>query len=144
MSNGGKYTVILGAAVLTLVCVKTAFAETSYGSQLMSPVERSEHRATMRSLTPSEREAYRAEHHEAMKQRAESMGLSLPDQPPTYGQGFGRGGPGYGYGRGGPGYGYGRGGPGYGYGCGGPGYGYGCEGPGYWRPEYRDWGSPAW
>ena len=28
-------------------------------------------------LPPSEREAYRAEHHEAMKKRAESMGLSL-------------------------------------------------------------------
>jgi len=55
-------------------------------------------------LPPSEREAYRAEHHEAMKKRAESMGLSLPDHPSNYGPGFDRGGPGYGYGSGGPGY----------------------------------------
>jgi hypothetical protein len=143
MPNGGKYTVIAGAVVLALVCVKTAFAETPHGSQLMSPAERSEHRATMWSLSPSEREAYRAEHHEAMKKRAESMGLSLPDQSPPYGQGFGRAWPGYGYGRG-PGYGYGRG-PGYGYGCGGPGYGYGCGGgPGYWGSDYGDRGYPAW
>jgi hypothetical protein len=47
MSNGGKYKVILGAAVLALFCVETAFAETYYGSQLMSPTERAEHRATM-------------------------------------------------------------------------------------------------
>jgi hypothetical protein len=104
MSIGGKYKVILGAAVLALVCVETAFAETYYGSQLMSHTERAEHRATMWSLSPSEREAYRAEHYEAMKKRAESMGLSLTDQPPTYGPGFGRGGPGYAYGSGGSGY----------------------------------------
>jgi hypothetical protein len=144
MANGGKCTVILGAAVLALVSFETAFAETYYGSQLMSPTERAEHGATMRSLSPNEREAYRAEHHEAMKKRAESQGLTLPDQPPTYGQGYGRGGPGYGYGRGVPGYGYGRGGPGYGYGCGGPGYGYGCGGPGYRGPNYGNWGPPAW
>jgi len=117
MSNGGKYTVILGAAVLALSCVETVFAETSYGSQLMSPAEWSEHRATMRSLSPPEREAYRAQHHEAMQKRAESMGLSLPDQPPMYGQGFGRAWPGYGYGRG---------------------------GPRYWGPGYGNWGSPPW
>ena len=135
MSNGSKYTVILGAAVLALAGVETAHAETYYGSQMMSPAERAEHRATMWNLSPSEREAYRAEHHEAMKKRAESMGFSLPDQPPTYGQGLGRGGPGYGYG---------RGGPGYGYGCGGAGYGYGCGGPRYWGPDYGSWGSPPW
>ncbi len=69
---------------------------------------------------PSERETYRAEHHEAMKKRDESMGLSLPDQPPTYGPGLGRGGPGYW----GPGYGdwYDR---------------------GSYKPDYGDWGPPV-
>ena len=113
MLTGKKSTMILGTAVLALVSVNAAFAQTYYGSQLMEPRERAEHRATMRSLPPGEREAYRAQHHEAMKKRAESMGLSLPDQPPAYGRNFGRGGPGYCYGRGGPGYGHGRGGPGY-------------------------------
>ena len=130
MLIGKKSTMILGTAVLALVSIDAAFAQTYYGSQLMAPQERAEHRATMRSLPPSEREAYRTQHHEAMKKRAESMGLSLPDQPPAYGRNIGRGGPGYGYGRGGPGYGYGRGGPGYGYGRG---------GPGYWGPGYGGW-----
>jgi hypothetical protein len=131
MLNGKKSTMILGVAVLALISIDVAFAQTSYGSQLMNPQERAEHKAVMRSLPPNEREAYRAQHHEDMKKRAESMGLTLPDQPPTYGRNFGRGGPCYGYGRGGPGYGYGRGGPCYGYGRGGPGY----RGPGYggWR-----------
>ena len=104
---------MLGVAVLALISIDVAFAQTSYGSQLMTPQERAEHKAIMRSLPPNERETYRAQHHEDMKKRAESMGLTLPDQPPTYGRMFGRGGPGYGYGRGGRGYGYGRGGPGY-------------------------------
>ena len=167
MLNGKKMTMVLGAAVLALASIGAAFGQTYYGSQLMSPEERAEHRAKMRSLPPSEREAYRAEHHEEMKKRAESMGLSLPDEPPAYGGGFGRRGPGYGYGYGrrGPGYGYGRGGPrylssdygygpgyGYGYGRRGPGYGYGRRGPGYsdwgdrgpYGPGYGDWGFPAW
>jgi hypothetical protein len=161
MLNSNKSTMILGAVVLALASIGAAFGQTYYGSQLMSPQERAEHRAKMRSLPPSEREAYRAEQHEEMKKRAESMGLSLPDEPPAYGRGYGRRGPGYGYGRGGPrywgsDYGYG---PGYGYGYGrrGSGYGYGRGGPRYWGsdyggwgdrggygPDYGDWGFPAW
>jgi hypothetical protein len=169
MLNGKKTTMVLGVAVLVLASIGTALAQTYYGSQLMTPQERAEHRAKMRSLPPSERETYRAEHHEEMKKRAESMGLSLPDEPPAYGRGYGRRGPGYGYGYGrrgpgygygygrrGPGYGYGYGrrGPGYGYGYGrgGPGYGYGRGGPGYggwgdrgpYGPGYGEWGLPAW
>jgi hypothetical protein len=144
MLNSRKTTVILGAAVLALASIGAAFGQTYYGSQLMSPQERAEHRAKMRSLPPSEREAYRAEHHEEMKKRAESMGLSLPDEPPVYGRGYGRRGPGYGYGRGRPGYwgsdyGYGRGGPGYW----GPRYG-GWGDRGGYGPGYGDWGFPAW
>jgi len=130
MLNGKMSTMILGATVLALGSIDVAFAQTYYGSQLMAPQERAEHRAMMRSLPPSEREAYRAQHHEAMKKHAESMGLSLPDQPPTYGRGFGRRGPGYGYGRGGPGY--------WGPGCG------GWRGCGGYGPGYGDWGRPAW
>ena len=88
-------TMILGAAILALLATGASFAQTYFGSRLMTPEERAEHRAMMRSLPPSEREAYRAQHHEAMKERAESMGLSLPDQPPAH-RGFGRRGPGYG------------------------------------------------
>ena len=123
---------LLGAAVLVLLSINVSFAQTYYGSQLMSPEERAEHRAMMRSLPPSEREAYRAQHHEAMKERAESMGLSLPDQPPAH-RGFGRGGRGYRA----PGY---RGtAPRHG------GYGYGAwrDREGY-RPGYGGWGYPAW
>ena len=113
---------IIGAAALALFYVGLASAQTYYGSQLMTPQERAEHRATMRSLPPSEREAYRAEHHEAMKERANSMGLSIPDQPPYYGREYGRRSPGYGYGRSGPGY---------------WGPGYGRTGTRYWGPGYR-------
>jgi hypothetical protein len=136
MTKIKRCTVLIGAAALAFVGIGTALAQT-YGSQLMSPEERAQHRSTMRSLSPSDREAYRAEHHEAMKQRGESTGLTVPDQPPVYGRGYGRRGPGYGYGYGPQrGYGYGAG-PGYGYGCGGPGYG--CGGPGYGRggPRFR-------
>jgi hypothetical protein len=99
MLNGKKSTMRLGAAVFALAFTDVTIAQTYYGSQLMAPRERSEHRAIMRSLPPGEREDYRAQHHEDMKKRAESMGLSLPDQPPAHGRGFYRRGPGYGYGR---------------------------------------------
>lgn len=132
MTKINRCTVLIGAAALAFVGIGTALAQT-YGSQVMSPEERAQHRSTMRSLSPSEREAYRAEHHEVMKQRGKSMGLTVPDQPPVYGRGYGRRGPGYGYGPG-PGYGYG---PGYRYGCGGPGYG--CGGPRFRSPYYGGW-----
>lgn len=56
--------------------------EQVYGWQLMTPQERSEHRAKMRSLTSrEEREAYRRKHHEKMQERAKAMGVTLPDMP---------------------------------------------------------------
>lgn len=54
-----------------------------YGSQLMTPAERDEYRARMRTLqTEEERNAFRLQHHEQMQERARLKGLKLPDQPP--------------------------------------------------------------
>ena len=58
-----------------------------HGRDLMSGRELAEHRATMRRLSPEEREAYRAAHHEVMKERAAARGVSLPDEPLARGQG---------------------------------------------------------
>lgn len=57
--------------------------ERIYGSQLMTPEERAQHRDAMRTAkTPEEREKIRKEHHEKMKQRAKERGVTLPDEPP--------------------------------------------------------------
>jgi hypothetical protein len=77
-----------------------------YGSQLMTQQERNEYSARMRAAkTPEEREALRAEHHNAMQARAKERGVTLPEQPPTgAGPGKGKGtgmGPGAGMGPGG-------------------------------------------
>jgi hypothetical protein len=53
-----------------------------YGSQLMTPAERSAYRARMRNLkTPQEREALRTQHHREMQKRAAERGMTLPDMP---------------------------------------------------------------
>ena len=129
--------------VLASIGIDAAVAQTYYGSQLMSPQERAEHRMIMRQLSPGEREAYRAQHHETMKQRAESMGLALPDEPPAYGRPVEPGDRGYGYGAGRRGWGPGYGGPGPGPGHWRPGYGGGRH-PGYPGAGYGRWGAPAW
>lgn len=65
---------------------------TIYGSQLMTPAERSTYRKQMRSLkTDQERKAFRKQHHEQMQKRAAERGMSLPDMPPQSG-GMGPGG----------------------------------------------------
>jgi hypothetical protein len=62
--------------------------EVVYGSQLMTPQERIEYRAKMRSLkTQEEREAFRMEHHQKMQERAKAKGKTLPDMPPAQGGG---------------------------------------------------------
>jgi hypothetical protein len=62
--------------------------EVIYGSQLMTKKERAEHRTKMRSLkTKEEREAFRAEHHQKMQERAKEIGKTLPDMPPAQGSG---------------------------------------------------------
>lgn len=84
-----------------------------YGSELMTQQERAEYQARMRSAnTDEERERLRQEHHERMKDRAKSRGVTLPDQPPADRGGMGPGigpGPGGGMGPGGSGMGSGGG-----------------------------------
>lgn len=91
------------------VAERTQAREQIYGSQLMTQQERTEYRSRMRAAkTAGEREQIRAEHHEAMKVRAQERGFTLPDAP--VGQ-RGRMGPG-GMGPGGGGMGPGGGGMG--------------------------------
>lgn len=55
-----------------------------YGSQLMTDQERTKFRARMwAAKTDAERDRIRAEHHEEMKERAQSRGVTLPDMPPA-------------------------------------------------------------
>ena len=66
--------------------------EQIYGSQMMTSQERTEHRNKLRAAkTTEERERIRAEHHEAMKIRAQERGVALPDAPPERGTGMGAG-----------------------------------------------------
>lgn len=75
--------------------------EQVYGSQIMTPQERAEHRAKMRAAkTAEEREQIRKEHHDRMKIRAKERGVTLPDEPPQGGAGMGPGGGGMGPGGG--------------------------------------------
>lgn len=77
-----------------------------YGSQLMTPEERTIYQAKMRAATTlEEREKIRKEHHEEMQRRAVLQGLTLPEEPPE--QGMMGNGMGYGSGMG-NGMGYGR------------------------------------
>ncbi len=63
--------------------------ERIYGSELMTPQERSEYQARMRALkTEQEREAFRLEHHKKMQERAKAQGKTLPDMPPGMGPGM--------------------------------------------------------
>jgi hypothetical protein len=83
---------------------ETQDAAPVYGSQLMSPEERRQHRDRMRSAkTAEEREQIRREHHAQMQARAKERGVTLPDEPPMMGGGRGMGmgqGMGHGMGRG--------------------------------------------
>lgn len=85
--------------------------ERIYGSELMTPRERSEYQARMRAAkTEQERNNLRLQHHKEMQERARAQGKTLPDMPPAdRGPGMGPGGGGMGPGGGmmGPG---GRGG----------------------------------
>lgn len=75
-----------------------------YGSHMMSEQERNDYRERMRSAkSEEERERIRQDHHEQMKQRAKERGVTLPDDPPPRGKGYGPGGKGHGYGPGGVG-----------------------------------------
>ena len=66
--------------------VQTQSQARIYGSQLMTPQERTEYRSRMRAAkTAEERERIRNEHHEQMKVRARERGVTLPDEPPSRG-----------------------------------------------------------
>lgn len=66
--------------------------EQVFGWQLMSEQERQQYRQQMRQMkTVEEREAFRKEHHEMMKERARQQGVTLPDEPSPYGKGMGPG-----------------------------------------------------
>ncbi|NMM36234.1 MAG: hypothetical protein HHJ09_01800 [Glaciimonas sp.] len=86
---------------------QTQKQEQIWGSQLMTPQERTEYRAKMFAVkTAAEREQIRKENHEAMKKRAEARGMTIPDELPARGTGRGTGGgmgPGGGMGGGGMG-----------------------------------------
>ena len=59
-----------------------------YGSQLMTPAERTEYQSKMRALkTDKERDAFRLDHHDKMKVRAAEKGVTLPNSPPAVGVG---------------------------------------------------------
>ncbi len=59
---------------------------------MMTSQERVEQRKKMRAAkTTEDRERIRAEHHEAMKIRAQERGVKLPDAPPEGGMGMGPG-----------------------------------------------------
>ena len=51
-----------------------------YGYKLMSPLERAEYKAEMRSLeTEEERQEFLQEHREEMQERAAEQGITLPE-----------------------------------------------------------------
>jgi hypothetical protein len=59
-----------------------------YGSQLMTPAERTEYQSKMRALkSDKERDAFRLDHHDKMKVRAAEKGVTLPNSPPAAGTG---------------------------------------------------------
>lgn len=60
-----------------------AGADMVYGSQLMGPAERLEHRETLQRLSPEDRKIYRAQHHEQMEQRARALGRPMTPEPPS-------------------------------------------------------------
>lgn len=63
-----------------------------YGSQLMTPQERTEYQAKMRAAnSPEAKEQIRAQHHQEMQVRAKQQGVTLPDEPPARGAGGGMG-----------------------------------------------------
>jgi hypothetical protein len=59
-----------------------------YGSQLMTPAERTEYQSKLRALkTDKERDAFRLDHHDKMKVRAAEKGVTLPNSPSAVGAG---------------------------------------------------------
>lgn len=62
------------------------------GRQLMTPEAQNEQRTKMRNATSAEeRKEIRKAHHEKMKETAKEKAVTIPDNPPTRGQGGGMG-----------------------------------------------------
>jgi hypothetical protein len=61
---------------------KSSSAAPIYGSQMMTPEERTAYRDKIRNAkTAKEREEIRDEHHKEMQARAKERGVTLPDKP---------------------------------------------------------------
>ena len=103
-SQRPNYRLVLAAGLLSIwVPVVSSAAEPEepiYGRQLMTQQERREYHEQMRSAKSwEEREQFRREHHQRMRERARAKGVTLPDPPPARGPGAapganGPGGPG--------------------------------------------------
>jgi len=65
--------------------------ERVYGRELMTEQERKEERQKMRSMSEDDREQYRAEKHERMKERAKEQNKIIPDEPGMRGKGMRQG-----------------------------------------------------
>jgi hypothetical protein len=52
------------------------------GRMLMSDEERRATRAAMMTMTPEERQAFREQHYQEMRERAQAKGIELPETPP--------------------------------------------------------------
>ncbi|HEX7785660.1 MAG TPA: hypothetical protein VF653_05520 [Methylomirabilota bacterium] len=59
------------------------------GPKLMTEEEWKEHHEKMRTLTGEERERYRRETHEKMRERAKERGIAMPAEPGPHGRGMG-------------------------------------------------------
>lgn len=55
------------------------------GHRRLTQEEIADYKARMRKITPEDREAYREEHYQKLRERARAAGLELPDAPPWKG-----------------------------------------------------------
>jgi hypothetical protein len=59
------------------------------GPKLMTEEEWNEHHEKMRTLTGEDRERYRRDMHEKMRERAKERGIAMPAEPGPHGRGMG-------------------------------------------------------
>lgn len=84
--------VIVVVAATLLSAASTAFAQSGntpampYGNNMMNQQEWQQHRETMWGFrTQAERDAYRAQIHQQMRNRALERGIEMPLNPPAWG-----------------------------------------------------------
>ena len=63
------------------------------GPKLMTEEEWKQHHEKMRTLKGEDRERYRRETHDKMRERAKERGIAMPAEPGPHGRGAGPGGP---------------------------------------------------